>query len=323
MKCNDNNSETENFFQNDAPHSGNNNQGNEGICRVDKFEVIKYSIGDNEEFMGILTIERDSWDQTCLTEYLASTSISFVKRTKGGQCTEPTVMSSTSSAVTYTSVYTDSEPGRPHHHRIYIPDSEEPHTPPVPQDKDERGPMFIQPHDPDYVPEPIYPEYILLEDVHEFSVKEQPLPHAQAMRVREFSTARPTDRSRSVDLWVDRQRQVPEDSNYDSGSRDSRTRISQRVTMESQRVNLLMGDRMTLQETMQQAEMAELRETDRKPQAQMIETLRMMRDMRQDMGDMQAELLALREQRRRARQPAPDARVLDHQDASKDADSHI
>ncbi|GJV63131.1 hypothetical protein Tco_1473959 [Tanacetum coccineum] len=64
MKCNDNNSGTENFIQNDAPHSGNNNQGNEGICRVDKFEVIKYSIGDNKEFMGIRTLERDSWDQT-------------------------------------------------------------------------------------------------------------------------------------------------------------------------------------------------------------------------------------------------------------------
>ncbi|GKF61480.1 hypothetical protein Tco_0181534 [Tanacetum coccineum] len=35
---------------------------------------------------------------------------------------------------------------------------------------------------------------------------------------------------------------------------------------------------------------------------------------------MQAELLALREQRRRARQPAPDARVLDPQDAFGDAD---
>ncbi|GKE33138.1 hypothetical protein Tco_1452460, partial [Tanacetum coccineum] len=40
------------------------------------------------------------------------------------------------------------------------------------------------------------------------------------------------------------------------------------------------------------------------------------------MGDMQAELLALREQRRRARQPALDARIPDHQDASGDADSH-
>ncbi|GJX63990.1 hypothetical protein Tco_0298333 [Tanacetum coccineum] len=49
-------------------------------------------------------------------------------------------------------------------------------TPPVPQDEDEREPMFIQPHDPDYVSEPIYPEYILLEDEHVFPIEEQPLP---------------------------------------------------------------------------------------------------------------------------------------------------
>ncbi|GJT14330.1 hypothetical protein Tco_0861372 [Tanacetum coccineum] len=36
--------------------------------------------------------------------------------------------------------------------------------------------MFIQAHDPDYVPEPIYPEYIPLEDEHEFPIEEQPLP---------------------------------------------------------------------------------------------------------------------------------------------------
>ncbi|GJW69147.1 hypothetical protein Tco_0123571, partial [Tanacetum coccineum] len=54
------------------------------------------------------------------------------------------VMSSASSAVTYTFVYTDSEPGRA--------------------------------HDPDYVPEPMYPEYISLEDEHVFPAKEQPLP---------------------------------------------------------------------------------------------------------------------------------------------------
>ncbi|GKC30138.1 hypothetical protein Tco_1037432, partial [Tanacetum coccineum] len=40
----------------------------------------------------------------------------------------------------------------------------------------EREPMFIQAHDPDYVPEPIYPEYIPLEDDHEFLAEEQPLP---------------------------------------------------------------------------------------------------------------------------------------------------
>ncbi|GJZ06483.1 hypothetical protein Tco_0540276 [Tanacetum coccineum] len=58
----------------------------------------------------------------------------------------------------------------------YIPGPEDPPTPPVPQDEDEREPMFIQAHDPDYVPEPIYPEYIPLEDDHEFPDEEQPLP---------------------------------------------------------------------------------------------------------------------------------------------------
>ncbi|GJV57408.1 hypothetical protein Tco_1458413 [Tanacetum coccineum] len=108
-------------------------------------------------------------------------------------------MSSATSDVTYTSVYTDSEPGR----AFWGADDEEvpeggiprvivlgydglplqpvaPPSPdyvlgpenlqilPVPQDEDEREPMFIQAHDPDYVPEPIYPEYIPLEDDHEF-----------------------------------------------------------------------------------------------------------------------------------------------------------
>ncbi|GJZ22046.1 putative reverse transcriptase domain-containing protein [Tanacetum coccineum] len=119
---------------------------------------------------------------------------------------EPAVMSFASSAITYTSVYTDSEPGRVFwgvdeelsdggSPRLivygydglpmqpvappspdYIPGPVEPQTPPVPQDEDEREPMFIQPHDPDYVPKPIYPEYIPLEDEHEFLVEEQPLP---------------------------------------------------------------------------------------------------------------------------------------------------
>ncbi|GKC07123.1 hypothetical protein Tco_0998733 [Tanacetum coccineum] len=117
------------------------------------------------------------------------------------------IMSSATSAVTYTSVYTDSEPGRAFWGaddeevseggipRViilgydglpiqpvappspdYIPGPEDPQTPPVPQDEDEREPMFVQAHDPDYVPEPIYPEYIPLEDDHEFPAEEQPLP---------------------------------------------------------------------------------------------------------------------------------------------------
>ncbi|GJR94666.1 hypothetical protein Tco_0266840, partial [Tanacetum coccineum] len=89
------------------------------------------------------------------------------------------VMSSTSSVVTYTSVYTDSEPDRVFwgaDEEISDEGPEEPQTPLVPQDEDERDPMFIQPHDHDYVPEPIYLKYIQLEDEHEFLVEEQPLP---------------------------------------------------------------------------------------------------------------------------------------------------
>ncbi|GJX95934.1 hypothetical protein Tco_0351732 [Tanacetum coccineum] len=93
-------------------------------------------------------------------------------------------MSSASSAVTYTSVYTDSEPGR-----VFwgadgkISDGGSPRVIvygydglPIQLDEDEREPMFIQPHDPDYVPEPMYPEYIPLEDKHMFPVEEQPFP---------------------------------------------------------------------------------------------------------------------------------------------------
>ncbi|GKF99319.1 hypothetical protein Tco_0298102, partial [Tanacetum coccineum] len=58
----------------------------------------------------------------------------------------------------------------------YIPGLEDPHTPPVPLDEDEREMMFVQAHDHDYVPEPIYPEYIPLEDEHEFPAEDQPLP---------------------------------------------------------------------------------------------------------------------------------------------------
>ncbi|GJV74967.1 putative reverse transcriptase domain-containing protein [Tanacetum coccineum] len=461
----------------------------------------------------------------------------------------------------------------------YIPGPEDPQTPPVPQDEDEREPMFVQAHDPDYVPEPIYPEYIPLEDEHEFPAEEQPLPPVDSptaespgyvtesdpeedpeeyeddetedgpddypmdggddgddddgdssgddaddededdedeeeehlaladsavvvpadepvsppegtepvipppstditigaritFRLRfpyllprgrveillesrlasawahsytfitppvpfpllpssggrlfteseqlpcmrcglstlgsryeigESSTARPT-RGRGVDYgfvstvdaearrqgtsevgygirdtWVDPAEAVPEIApmtveevntrvtelaelhEHDTqdlyalleDAQDSRSRISQRVDMDSQRVThqelqthrdhvyahethiqahqtqlqlqgTLIQTHHQVHETrfqMQQAEIAALQETDRRRQAQMVETLRVMRDMRREMGDMQTELLALRGQRR-ARQPAPDARIPDHQDASGDADSH-
>nr|GEW42941.1 hypothetical protein [Tanacetum cinerariifolium] len=80
------------------------------------------------------------------------------------------VMSSASSMVTYTSVYTDFKPGR-----VFWGADEE-LSDRVPQDEDKHEPMFIQPHDPDYVPEPMYPEYIPLEDEHVLPAKEHPLP---------------------------------------------------------------------------------------------------------------------------------------------------
>ncbi|GJV46833.1 hypothetical protein Tco_1437045 [Tanacetum coccineum] len=48
----------------------------------------------------------------------------------------------------------------------FILGPENPQTPAVPQDEDEREPLFIQAHDPNYVPEPIYPEYISFGDRH-------------------------------------------------------------------------------------------------------------------------------------------------------------
>ncbi|GJV48425.1 hypothetical protein Tco_1438637 [Tanacetum coccineum] len=432
-------------------------------------------------------------------------------------------MSSATSAVTYTSVYTDSKPGRAFWGaddeeiseggipRVivlgydglpmqpvappspdYIPGPEDPQTPPVPQDEDEREPMFVQAHDPDYVPEPIYPEYIPLEDEHEFPAEEQPLPPVDSptaespgyvtesdpeedpeeyeddetedgpvdypmdggddgddddgdssrddandededdkdeeeehlaladsaivvpidepifpllqhyhylhyhhyyhhytyhhlYEVGESSTARPT-RGRGIDYgfvstvdaeerrqgirdvgydirdtWVDPVEAVPEIAPMTVGEVNTRvTEFAELHDHDTQDLYALLKDAQhrdsmdggggglsfprglgsldriksgTLIQTqhqvhetrfqMQQAELAALRETDRRRQAQMVETLRVIRDMRREMSDMQAELLALREQQRRARQPGPKARIPDHQDASGDADSHI
>ncbi|GJV16608.1 hypothetical protein Tco_1361931 [Tanacetum coccineum] len=470
------------------------------------------------------------------------------------------VISYASSTVTYASVYTNSEPGRVFwgadeeiseggSPRVivlgydglpiqlvappsldYIPCPEEPQTSPVPQDEDEREAVFIQPHDPDYVSEPIYPEYIPLEDKHVFPIKDQLLPpidsptaeslgyvaesdpeedpeeykddetedgpvdypmdggddgddddgdsseddaddededdedeeeeeeehlapadsavvasislppEAEVERLLAMPTPSPsppislsppsTLRIASTQALIDAvtatlpsppllplppslyipppidcRDDVPESeliprkrlclstlgSRYEiresitarpirelaefhkrdtrdlyallEDAQDGRTRISQRVSMDSQRVDLLMRDRMTLQETVWIVE--EEAYASREAWAHSIglslavhhelqthrdhvyahethiqairhiyscrvlsfryntrwKTLRVMRDMRREMSDMQAELLAHQEQQRRARQPGPDARIPDHQDASRDVDN--
>ncbi|GKB53299.1 hypothetical protein Tco_0904052 [Tanacetum coccineum] len=134
-------------------------------------------------------------------------------------------------------------------------------------------------------------------------------------------------------------------------AQDSRSRISQRVDMDSQRVDLLIGDRMTLQETVWMVEEEAYASREAwahsiglsqathkgvcRPYVDHVYASRTISgtpdlataagysysDTSSEMSDMQAELLALREQQRRARQPGPEARIPDHQDASGDADN--
>nr|GEW74911.1 reverse transcriptase domain-containing protein [Tanacetum cinerariifolium] len=314
-------------------------------------------------------------------------------------------MSSASSVVTYTSVYTDSEPGRVFwgadedlsdggSPRVivygydglpmlpvappspdYIHGPEEPQTPPAPQDKDEHEPIFIQPHDPDFMPEPIYPEYIPLEDKHILLAEEQPLPPIHLV-LADSAAVLPTDElvsppegtklvmpppSTNTDTTGARitvrlqavisfppeaemhglaalpsppplHMQPPVDRRDDIPrlrchlARDPTETVPEIAPMTvGERVDLLMKDMIAHQETIQimEDEAYAAREAwDHSiglSQA-MAKTLRVMGDMRREMGDIQAELLALRDQPRRARQPGGDARVPNHQDAPRDAD---
>nr|GEY35596.1 reverse transcriptase domain-containing protein [Tanacetum cinerariifolium] len=256
-------------------------------------------------------------------------------------------------------------------------------TPPVPQDEDEREPMFIQPHDPDYPLPPVVsstaesPGYVVESDPEEDpkeyeddESEDSPVDYPmdggddedvddgdpsgddaddedeeeeeEHLDLADSVVVVPTA-SISIPPEENRCRSERDSNKFDKkaelaelyehntqdlyalleDAQDSRTRISQRVTMDSQRAvhYELQTHREQVHETrfqMQQAKMAELRETDCRRQAQMVEILRVMIDMRQDMGDMHAELLALREQQRNARQPRSDARIPDHQDASRD-----
>ncbi|GKA87350.1 hypothetical protein Tco_0809114 [Tanacetum coccineum] len=117
------------------------------------------------------------------------------------------------------------------------------------------------------------------------------------------------------DTWIDPAEAVPEIAPMTVGEVNTRvTELAKLHEHDTQDLYALLEDAQD--STLDTA-------TAARHQAQMVETLRVMRDMRQKMDDMQAELLAMREQRRIARQPAPDARIPDHQDVSGDADSHV
>ncbi|GJY03580.1 hypothetical protein Tco_0369520 [Tanacetum coccineum] len=345
----------------------------------------------------------------------------------------------------------------------YIPYPEDPQTPPVPQDEDEREPMFVQAYDPDYVSEPVYPEYIPLEDEHVFLVEEQPLPpvdlptaespryitesdpekdpeeyeddetedgpvdypmdggddgddddgdssrddaddededdddeeEEEHLALADFTIVVPTDEPvsplegtepaippPSTDITIGARITVrpqvsislPQEAEVErllamttpspsppislsppsAGERLARDDVPESELPPRKRLCLsTLGSRYEIGESStarptggrgvdygfvstetvwiveeeayasREAWAHSIGESDRRRQAHMTETLRVMRDMRREMSDMQAELLAHREQQRRARQPGPDARISDHQDASGNADSHI
>ncbi|GJU32759.1 CACTA transposable element [Tanacetum coccineum] len=446
-------------------------------------------------------------DQEILDEIVLSDNRSEICRHQAG-----IVMSSATSAVTYTSVYTDSEPSRAFWGaddeeisegglpRVivlgydglpiqpvappspdYIPGLEDPQTPPVPQDEDEREPMFVQAHDPDYVPEPIYPEYIPLEDEREFPAKEQPLPlvnsptteslgyviesdpeedpeeyendetedEAEVERllarttsspspyislsppsageclvrwdvphqphlipttptfttvlpspplpllppslyipppvdrkddipeseqpprkrlclstlgskyeIRESSTARPT-KGRGIDYgfvstvdaeerrqwirdvrygikdtWVDSAEVVPEIEPMTVGEVNTRvTELTELHEHDTQDLYALLEDAQdSRSSSINPSVISGIAHENPSPGTpdtataagySHSDTASDMRDIRREMSDMQAELLALREQQRRAKQPRLEARIPDHQDTSEDAGSHI
>ncbi|GJW07495.1 hypothetical protein Tco_1569918 [Tanacetum coccineum] len=161
--------------------------------------------------------------------------------------------------------------------------------------------------------------------------------------VKESSTARPT-RGQGVDngdTWVDLAEAVPEIASMTVGevntrvtelaelhehdtldlyalledAQDSRTRLSQVVHYELQtHREQVYGHESQLHEHQTQLHL----------QGTLIQTKHQVHETRSQMQQAEmAELLALREQQRRAGQPRPDARVLDHQEASRDADSRI
>ncbi|GJZ15022.1 hypothetical protein Tco_0550699 [Tanacetum coccineum] len=103
-------------------------------------------------------------------------------------------------------------------------------------------------------------------------------------------------------------------------AQEGRTRISQRVTIDSQRVDLLIEDKIAHQETMQIVK--EEAYASREAWAHAIGLSQAVYSELQTYHE-QAELLAHREQQTRARQPGSDARAPDHQETSRDANSHI
>nr|GEY23533.1 putative reverse transcriptase domain-containing protein [Tanacetum cinerariifolium] len=102
----------------------------------------------------------------------------------------------------------------------YIPGPEEPQTPPSPQDEDEHELMFIQPHDPDFVPKPIYPEYIPLEDEYILPAEEQLLPHVVSPTAESLGYVAESDPEEDPEEGDDGDDDDGNSSGYDADNED-------------------------------------------------------------------------------------------------------
>ncbi|GJS80177.1 hypothetical protein Tco_0730058 [Tanacetum coccineum] len=125
------------------------------------------------------------------------------------------------------------------------------------------------------------------------------------------------------DTWVDPAEVVPEIAPMTVGEVNTRVVELEELPIERDTRTCIDSTRGCSGWPTRHATAAEYSHSDTAPGTRLVETSRVIRDMRREMSDMQAELLALREQRRTAGQSGPEARIPDHQEASGDADSHI
>nr|GEV12610.1 putative reverse transcriptase domain-containing protein [Tanacetum cinerariifolium] len=126
------------------------------------------------------------------------------------------------------------------------------------------------------------------------------------------------------DTWIDPAKVVPKIAHITLGEVNTRvTELAELHEHDTQDLYALLDDAHNGIWTRVLAPCTSDTATIAGHQAQMVETLRVMEDIRREMGDMHAELLTLREQGRRARHPGSNVRALNHQEASRDADSHI
>ncbi|GJR09348.1 zf-CCHC domain-containing protein [Tanacetum coccineum] len=79
MKNNGDTNKSGDMVLSGAPHSEEltNGQLNEKVCKVENFDVLKYSVGDSEEFLAICTRECNSWAQT-VNGVMTSNNVYFI-----------------------------------------------------------------------------------------------------------------------------------------------------------------------------------------------------------------------------------------------------